>query len=120
MRHEYAPYFHNEIDSRKLFFLPPDTHMILIHFSSEDEALVAETAANFAKALSRVLVGDEFQMGEAVPSPMEKVAGRFRYQISIRTTKVMKASLILRQAVVGRKMDKRVKFYVDVDPYSLM
>jgi len=118
--HVYEPFFHEEIDSRKIFFLPPDTHMILTHFSGEDENLVSKTAANFAEALSKVLIGDDFQMGDAVPSPIEKVAKKFRYQISIRTTKVMKASLILRQAVVGRKIDKRIKFYVDVDPYSLM
>ncbi len=121
MKHEYEPFFEEEIGARKLFYLPPDTHMILIHFSGEDESIVSAAAIGFADALKRVLKDDEeTQLGDAMPSPIEKVAGKFRYQIGIRTKKVMKVSLILRQAVVGNRIDKRVKFYVDVDPYSLM
>ena len=118
---EYYPYFEEEIEARELFSLPPVSRMVLIHFKGLDPDLVLATG----RVLQKTLL-DQFKsysattVGEVTPAPMEKIANNFRYQLSIRTDKIQQVSAILRQVVVGWKIDKNVKFSVDVDPLSLM
>ncbi|MGL4855225.1 MAG: replication restart helicase PriA, partial [Lentisphaeria bacterium] len=121
MRYEYGEFFEEEMQARELFFFPPACHMILVHFSGTDGSVVCGSAQALLEGLKQVLKDCEStRLGEIIPSPIEKVADKYRYQLGIRTTKVMKVSMLLRQAVVGVKLNTQVKIVVDVDPYSLL
>jgi primosomal protein N' (replication factor Y) len=118
---EYYPYFEEEIEARELFSLPPALRMVLIHFKGADAELVLATGRVLKHSLSDAFKSFEGTiLGEVIPSPMEKIANNYRYQLSIRTDQIQRVSAILRQVLVGWKVDRGVKFSIDVDPLSLM
>ncbi len=121
MKQEYQPFFEEELEARELFSLPPVSHMALVHFRGKNPDQVLTVARAFRKELAVALNGDDTTtLGEVIPSPIEKQADHFRYQISIRTMKITKLSALLRQAVVSWKIHKDIRFAVDIDPLSLM
>ncbi len=119
--HQYVEFFDQEIEARELFFMPPVCHMFLLHFSGQNQDIVAKTAIQLHHALAPILEKeDDTELQEVIPAPIEKIDKNFRFHLAIRTKKVMKVSLILRQALVGNKMNPNVKIHVDIDPYSLL
>lgn len=117
-RHDYQDFYQEEIETREMFGLPPEKHMIIIHFSGPDQSLIERVIGDFFKHLEPNLTGDDLL--PPLPSPIERIDNRFRYQIGIRTTKIFRANHLLRQLVNHYGKHKDLRIVVDVDAYSML
>ncbi len=117
--HDYTGFFEQEIAFRKTLGYPPFQRMILVQVRSQD----AEAASLHAVALAHQLQkksSSSFHVGEAVPAPLEKAHGYYRFHVSLRGTaiKAMKTTL---QALIKRvPAPSGVIVSIDVDPQSLL
>lgn len=116
--HDFKGFYKDEIPDRKALGFPPASHMAIVHFRGEDEARVRLVAIAFAEALAPAL-GPEVEMMPAMPSPMPKVRGLYRYQVMLRGGNVVRLSRLLRRLAVEGRRPKGVDIHVDIDPRSL-
>ena len=119
LHHDVEGFRDEELEIRELMGFPPATHMVLVHFSGENERSVAEFAAAFAEAV-RDLLPEDAAVVEPSPSPIAKVRRKFRYQMAFRTTQVVRLSRLLRQGALARSPRDPVQVAVDIDPLSLL
>jgi len=115
-------FWNDEIETRKAFDFPPATHMAIVHFRSPDAA-VAETAARmFADAL-RPLLPPNTIMADPIPAPIARARKFYRFQLVLRTRRIVHLARVLRRLVIEEPVVKRsddLDVYVDVDPYSVL
>ncbi len=117
--HDYHGFFEQEITFRKKLGYPPFQRMILLQVRSMD----AEAASLHAAALAHQLqkkASDALHVGEAVPAPLEKAHGYYRFHIALRGT-AMKPMRTTLQALIKRlPAPSGVIVSIDVDPQSLL
>lgn len=117
--HDVEGFRDEELEIREIMGFPPATHMVLVHFSGENESSVAEFAKAFAEAI-RERLPEGTVVVEPSPSPIAKVRRRFRYQMAFRTAQIIRLSRLLRQGALTRSPRDPVQVAVDIDPLSLM
>ncbi len=100
--------------------LPPARHLVLLRCESVD-ASAAQTFLTQAADLGRQIDNAELDTFGPLPAPMERRAGRFRYQLMLQSTqrKILHQFLNwwvpqLQKLPAARK----VRWSVDVDPYD--
>lgn len=73
MRHDFPRFFELELESRRKFFYPPFSRIILLTFRHKQKEVVYEAAMGFAAALHQ-------QYGKYMVGPAEPVVNRIRNQ----------------------------------------
>lgn len=117
--HDYHGFFEQEIALRKQFGYPPFHRMILIQLRGKIQERVAFVAADFQKKLRKMLPA-EVNVGEAVPAPLERAHGQYRFHIVLKGTSVKKMKTLLRELLEKNSFPNGVITTIDVDPQSLM
>ena len=108
-----------DLEFREALAYPPFTHLIAVHFRGEDEAQVAEYAAQFTDEL-RKYAHPEVNFSGPLPSPIERIKGKFRYMLLIRGIKLKLIRQALRVLTLHRTPPRGVEVYADVDAQSLL
>ena len=116
---DFEGFAHEELEQRRAFHYPPDTHVILVTARSKNEAMAEFTLQSIATKL-RGLISDEVRMGEAMPSPLAKAHGQFRFQLLLRSAKVRTLARQIHSVVDGMTFPQEVIVTWDVDAMSLM
>jgi primosomal protein N' (replication factor Y) len=105
---------------RKAAGLPPTRHLALLRCESVETG-AAQTFLNQARELTRQVDTSDVELFGPIPAPMERRAGRYRYQIMLQSDdrKPLHRFLSwwapqLQQMVSARK----VRWSLDVDPYD--
>jgi len=119
VNHDYEGFFEEEMEIRNVLSYPPAGHLIAVHFRGENESEVANFAENFAKAIEPFLHEKIFVSGPA-PSPIEKIKGKFRYQLIYRGYKMLNLRKQLRHYTLHGKHPKDVTLYIDADAVNMM
>ncbi len=117
--HDVDGFVASELEERQALQFPPFTHMALVQFRAEVEALADEVANQFAAVLKPHLPRGTEVIGP-MPAPIARIKGKFRYQLLLRTPQIVKLAGVLRHLTVGRKMPTGVEVVVDIDPLSMM
>lgn len=113
---DFLSFFHEEIETRKLFMNPPFCHIIKLSFSGEQES---ETY-NKAKEAHSFLVhrlSSSFHLFPVVPAGHAKKEGHYYFQFIIKTSKAAQASPFL-LALFQKHKQQKVRLSIDVDPTS--
>ena len=125
-RQDYAGFFSHEIEFRKLMSYPPYTRLIQIIVSHGTAATACDIAKQIGAALKAQCLGHDLTsqvriLGPA-PAPLEKLRGKFRYQILIKAKPACDAVSLLAAAYeeLGARRVALKYSSVDVDPLSLM
>ena len=124
-RHDYATFIAGELARRRTLGYPPFTRLVNLRFDGRDAAAVERVARDVAGRLRRrareLGVGDDGVLGPA-PPPLERVRGRYRWQVLLRGADVPALRALARTARAlappGRGPEPRL--VIDVDPYSLL
>jgi primosomal protein N' (replication factor Y) len=117
--HDFAGYFHQELEFRECCYFPPFKHAILITVRSAHEGR-AKLSAETLKRRLREGLPEEFILADATPAPLEKLQGQFRFHILIRGEAIMRLSRLVRETLDKLPFPEDVTVTVDVDPYQLL
>ncbi|MDP9098443.1 MAG: primosomal protein N' [Verrucomicrobiota bacterium] len=117
--HDFAGYFEQELEFRERCDFPPFKHAVLITVRSEHEGRAKLSAETLVRRLKENL-GAEFIVGDAMPAPLEKLQGQFRFHILMRGEAIMRLSRLIRETLDKLPLPEDVLASVDVDPYQLL
>ncbi|EDM28237.1 primosome assembly protein PriA [Lentisphaera araneosa HTCC2155] len=116
---DFDAFYEDEKMGREVMKFPPFSKMVLIHFRGPEEGPLASLASDFSQHLSKACTKDDRLM-PAVPSPIEKVRGQYRYQLTIFSDNIRRLVRVLNWLRLNYKAPKEYKIIIDVDPQSLM
>ncbi|HET9418156.1 MAG TPA: primosomal protein N' [Chthoniobacterales bacterium] len=117
--HDFAGYFQQELEFRERCDFPPFKHAILITIRSAHEGRAKLSAETLVRRL-REAITPEFMLGDAMPAPLEKLQGQFRFHILLRGAAIMRLSRLVRETLDKLPLPEDVAVGVDVDPYQLL
>ena len=116
----YQAYAQEALQERRDASLPPASHLVLLRCESVD----AQAAQNFlqqAMTCAKQIDSDGVELFGPLPAPMERRAGRFRYQIMLQAKQRKPLHRFLSwwpaqlQTLPGAR---KVRWSIDVDPYD--
>jgi len=118
-RLDYQGFCDQDLEFRRELAYPPFTHLVLLTFKGEHELEVQQTADRFFEALERILPAS-VQHSPAMPAPLARAKGQWRYQIMLRCEHTVRMTKPIRYVQSIFKMPKGVTCTVDVDALSLL
>lgn len=118
-QHDYEGFWEQESDFRQKFGFPPFERMLLLTIRSEKRELAEFTAQTLARRLAEGLP-EGIRLGEAVPAPLEKAKGSYRFQVSLRGASAPKLSRHARAVLSHLTLPGEVFISPDVDPQNLL
>jgi primosomal protein N' (replication factor Y) len=115
--HDVAGFAAVELEFRRAFFYPPFSELAAVLVSSPDRDRAESAAAAVGKALRSL--PDGLRLSGPAPAPLERLQGRWRFQVLIRAVD-RRAVLAALEAAVPDRPPAGVQIAVDVDPQDLM
>jgi primosomal protein N' (replication factor Y) len=115
--HDVDGFAAEELAFRQAFFYPPFAELAEILTTSTDRERAEQAAAGIGEALRREAL--ELRISGPAPAPLERLKGRWRYQILLRAAN---RAVILEalEACVPERAPAGVQITADVDPQDLM
>jgi len=115
--HDLEGFARQELEFRSAFFYPPFSELAAILVSSADR----ERAESAAAAVGRGLAGSagSLRVSGPAPAPLERLKGRWRFQILLRAPDRRKVLAALETAIPERA-PAGTRIDVDVDPQDLL
>jgi primosomal protein N' (replication factor Y) len=121
--HDYASFFTAETAARAELGYPPHGRLIAVRIDGPDPHEVAGTAQRLAQLAEAVArrpeLGGSVEIRGPVPAPIERLRGRTRWQIWLRSADRHALRRVAR-AVIGAELSSTVRIGLDVDPISTM
>ena len=123
---DYAAFYAEEIEFRKLMGYPPFQNLTQILVSDTDEGKAARAAEAIASALKQRAAREP---GERKPrilgpatAPIEKLRGQHRIQILMKSSPGVSVAPILQDcfAALEKQRNAAGRIHIDVDPLSLL
>lgn len=120
-RHQdFDGFARQELEMRKAFGYPPYGHAALVLSRSEDAVtghrVLLDLVPHFKAAGGEMGV----LVGEAIPCPLEKAHGQFRFQILLRSVSPARIRKLIRDGLAAIAIPEEAVVVWDMDPYSLM
>jgi len=113
---DFEAFADGELAEREQWGYPPFCHLVLLSFFGESEAAVAETASRYETALRKQKAGE---VSPAVPAPLMRAKGNYRYQIILRNNSVQQVLTALRTVMKTYPPGAAVGMIADVDALGL-
>ena len=118
LREGYRGLAESLLDERRAAGLPPSAHLALVRADS----LRAASAEAFLREVATTLEGQQVEVMGPIPAPMERRAGRYRYQLLLRCPHRPRLQAALaRAAPLWPQIEgaRRLRWSLDVDPQDL-
>ena len=121
---DFESFFLQEVATRRKLFYPPFSHLILVRFSGKKESELKKGAEVFHRQLSQKLslLAERVRILGPVSSLIPRLRGEYRYQILIKVKRILPMIEVLDQLLESesiRKLRRRVKVSIDVDPQEV-
>ena len=123
--HDYRGFFCSEIEFRRALSYPPFTRLALLRLEGAKAAEV-ERCAHLLGARLRAAVkkagheGEEFHILGPASAPIERLRGRYRFQILLKGRQSARVLEHARRAQNLFPGPRSVRFRVDVDPQNML
>jgi primosomal protein N' (replication factor Y) (superfamily II helicase) len=123
---DYDRFIRRELRLRQELGWPPYSRMALVRIEGPHAAAVAATAERAAGMLRSGIKdakGEAMRILGPAPAPIERLRGRYRWQVMLRSTEaaVMRAALASMQAHLGGRDARGGVFVgVDLDPVNML
>ncbi|MBF0282371.1 MAG: primosomal protein N' [Zetaproteobacteria bacterium] len=106
-----------ELSMREALSFPPYARWVRVVFSSHHLDKAHKAAVDFAKALQSI---EGLQVSGAMPCPLERLAGRFRFEVIVRDPSRQLLPWKLSGLLQSMRVPSQVRRKVDVDPVEFM
>jgi primosomal protein N' (replication factor Y) len=122
--HDYRTFIAGELARRRTLGYPPFARLVLVRLEGKVDADVERAAQSLAERLrvqaAQLGLGDGAVLGPA-PPPVERVRGRYRWQLLLRHENVRGLRALARaaRAADGDARANGLRLVVDVDPVSM-
>ena len=123
-RHDYVGFMTAELVRRRVLGYPPFARLVGVRLEGRDGSAVETAARDLATRLRRrassLALADDAVLGPA-PPPVERVAGRFRWQVLLRSSDVpgVRALARLARSICAPLRGQAIRTSIDVDPYGM-
>lgn len=117
-RLDFDGFCDQELEFRKELNYPPYTHLVHLQAQGRDETRVRTGLEGFLKMLQPRLPA-EVLITDPAPAALAKAKGLYRYQMLLRTPRIMAMSEILRRTLDEYKWPSGVDCATDVDALSV-
>jgi primosomal protein N' (replication factor Y) len=121
--HDFDGFTSYELDCRKALRYPPFSRLANMRFSSLEKELASKSAHAAAAALRHHSGTQEgLQILGPAPAPIEKLRGRYRWQLLIKASGAPAMAKLLSRSLpeIERTLPRKVRFSLDVDPANLV
>ncbi len=116
-KHDYAAFIAAELPERRMLDYPPYGKLILLRFSSLDEAAVEKTVTEIGLALNEAAIAGCYEVLGPAPATVMRANNRYRWQIMIKYLPNGTATLPNWDALRA-SCSNLVKMTIDVDPQN--
>jgi primosomal protein N' (replication factor Y) len=117
--HDYAGFVEQELEFRKSLHYPPYERFVLVTARGRNEEKTLFVMENLAKEIKRLDLPDTEITGPA-PAPIARIEERYRFQIFLRTRRIMAVTPRLRPIFMDRAWPDDIRITLDVDPVDLL
>ena len=117
----YNRFYETEIELRKQLNYPPFCDIILIGFNSLDEEEIVKVSTDVYEYLKTNLNSELFNVLKPMPSPIDKIQGRYRWRIIIKGSMTIEANEIINNCLkeIYNKNYKNTRITVDINPNNM-
>jgi primosomal protein N' (replication factor Y) len=117
--HDYAGFVDQELDFRHKLHYPPYERFVLITAKGRSEEKTLFVLENLAKEMEKIELPETEITGPA-PAPIARIEERYRFQLFLRTRRIMAVTPKLRPLFMDRNWPDDIKLTLDVDPVDLL
>ena len=114
---DYVGFAEGELRDRREAGFPPYSHLAAVNFSGTDPGLVESWSGMYAASLRKV---PGLEVSEAMPSALERVEGRYRWQVVVRALSAGTIAKAWRWISGVRPAPKNLRVSLDIDAYNLV
>jgi primosomal protein N' (replication factor Y) len=117
--HDYAGFVEQELEFRRSLHYPPYERFVLVTARGRNEEKTLFVIENLAKEMTRLDLPETEITGPA-PAPIARIEERYRFQIFLRTRRIMAVTPRLRPLFMDRAWPDDIRITLDVDPVDLL
>jgi primosomal protein N' (replication factor Y) len=117
--HDYAGFVEQELEFRRSLHYPPYERFVLVTARGRNEEKTLFVIGNLAKEMTRLDLPETEITGPA-PAPIARIEERYRFQIFLRTRRIMAVTPRLRPLFMDRAWPDDIRITLDVDPVDLL
>lgn len=123
--HDYKGFFASEIEFRSALRYPPFSRLIHLRLQGPKPQQVEAQAKKLGEELRRRQQQDDrirtqLEILGPAPAPIERLRGRYRWQILLKGEKTSAILEFARQAREILPRSRHTRLYIDVDPYNML
>jgi len=117
--HDYRGFVDQELEFRRSLHYPPYERFVLITARGRSEEKTQFVLENLAKEITRLDLPETEVTGPA-PAPIARIEGCYRFQVFLRTRRIMAVTPRLRPFFMDRAWPDDIRLTLDVDPVDLL
>ncbi len=117
--HDYAGFIEQELEFRRSLHYPPFERFVLVTARGRSEEKTLFVLEQLAKEMTRLDLPETEITGPA-PAPIARIEERYRFQVFLRTRRIMAVTPKLRPLFMDRAWPDDVRLTIDVDPVDLL
>jgi len=117
--HDYTGFVEQELEFRRSLHYPPYERFVLVTARGRNEEKTLFVIENLAKEMERLDLPETEITGPA-PAPIARIEERYRFQVFLRTRRIMAVTPRLRPIFMDRAWPDDIRITLDVDPVDLL
>jgi primosomal protein N' (replication factor Y) len=115
--HDYLGFAEQELEFRHSLHYPPFERFVLIAARGRNEEKTLFVLEQMVRELEKL---PDAEITGPAPAPISRIGERYRFQVFLRTKRILALTPRLRPMVMERAWPDDVQVTVDVDPVSLL
>jgi primosomal protein N' (replication factor Y) len=117
--HDYAGFVEQELEFRRSLHYPPYERFILVTARGRSEEKTSFVLEQLTREMERLDLPETEIIGPN-PAPIARIEERYRFQVFLRTRRIMAVTPRLRPLFMDRAWPDDVRITIDVDPVDLL
>jgi primosomal protein N' (replication factor Y) len=117
--HDYTGFAEQELEFRRSLHYPPYERFVLVTARGRNEEKTLFVLEQLARELERLNLPETEITGPS-PAPIARIEERYRFQVFLRTRRIMAVTPRLRPLFMDRAWPDDTRITIDVDPVDLL